>query len=297
MEIKDTNSNSSCSKPNAERKSGKLRSKEYRKRRKEYIENIEQKVEGLEQEIKDLKKENLMLKEKIGTITKNSGFQRVHRPEHPLIETQSYMKNTFMKNLRKEPDSVTLSMYHQYSDQYKEWSDNRRNYIKEQFDKIINEVVPFETKCYQALFRSITLKDLLKNQDAKRRHKKFFDKAFESPKDILWKIRFSDTFKKKTREFGSNFIKLLKRYQSIVKGIVIQRNKLLNIYSEVDKMHEGSDCYLSSSKEDIANSGIMNEAFEENGFLKPQFLWNLPTKKAKHTPYQDAELSDNSLPS
>mmetsp|Transcript_7720 Transcript_7720/g.6833 ORF Transcript_7720/g.6833 Transcript_7720/m.6833 type:complete len:84 (+) Transcript_7720:212-463(+) len=70
--------------------------------------------------------------------------------EHPLHEYEDFVFDKLPKMMRKNPEDVRFSTLAQASEHISDYSDERIDYIKTCFSKIINNVVNFRTKLMHA---------------------------------------------------------------------------------------------------------------------------------------------------
>jgi len=174
-------------------KSVSLRSKEYRLRKKTYVKQLEVKIEKLEIQNKDLKEIITSMesqppisadKEKgsesnpksssfLNQRKSNNGIKSDLLVKNQLKMHEDYVHDNIYKKIKKSPDEVGYSTL-DYA--YTNMSELRRDYLKEHFKEILNNVISLENRCLFACLKKTTTSEVKRKFGVKKRHSKYSDK-------------------------------------------------------------------------------------------------------------------------
>ncbi|CAI2369869.1 unnamed protein product [Moneuplotes crassus] len=163
------------------------RSREFRKRKKNYLTRLETKVKTLEHEISCLTQENTELQEtitnmraKLSTAEKKSSSTQPHKStinkySHPLHEYEDFMDNQMKKIMIRDPSEIRYSTMLQMKNQSADYSDNRRNFLKQKFDDILQNIACINTKCFMAGSKNVNRAEFLRRNCTKKRREKYIN--------------------------------------------------------------------------------------------------------------------------
>jgi len=151
---------------------------------KVYLANLEKENEELRTKILQLTEENNNLTKQINylkasntkassTISKSSAFTEVSKPNQSLYDQlKSAEKHKFVtlpKMWREDPSSVKYSMYEQSRDDVGPFGKIRIAFLKEQFNNIIENLIPMEQRIALCTFDNIQMHRLVKLNTGKLR--------------------------------------------------------------------------------------------------------------------------------
>ena len=77
--------------------------------------------------------------------------------------------------------------------------------------EIINNIATLDTMAVYTCFKNLTIKDFMKRQRGKKRHKKYFDKVYEWGKDVILEYKFSDVCSEVMEKNTPEYIKIIKK--------------------------------------------------------------------------------------
>ncbi|CAI2374273.1 unnamed protein product [Moneuplotes crassus] len=272
-------------------KDTKQRSQEYRKRKKEFVESLRTEVKSLHLEIEQLKIENKRLQEKLKLAEENGKSQDPVVP--PLKRNEQYCEDHLWVDIKKDPSSIRYSMIDKVAQDMRDASEDRINFIKEQFNNILSNMLSLPTRCNVSIFKSMSVKEYDMYCSNKKRKKKYFSKKIESAKDIFTQYTFSEPLSKYMIYYSSFAVKIFGRFESVAQELVLQRNKLFNLINEMqDLIDSNTELPVSYEKEDIAKIADMCAKIKEHKLISPHVLWDIPKKIHENKKYEGGELTD-----
>ncbi|CAI2375847.1 unnamed protein product [Moneuplotes crassus] len=124
------------------------RSKQHRIRKKKFIEEMEQECKILRERVRSLEKENHQLKEQLANLSSTGGLSSANKFEHSLHQYEDYVYNNLGKKILDDPAQVKYSTLEHAVEHIQEWSDDRIDYIKTLFNKILDNMVSHGAKCF-----------------------------------------------------------------------------------------------------------------------------------------------------
>ncbi|CAI2375074.1 unnamed protein product [Moneuplotes crassus] len=288
--------------------SNKERSKAFRERKKKFLEDKVKEVESLRKEVETLREENSELKIKLQKLKAynlrkvepdiNSeakcGSKSNSNSTTTLQEHEDYLYNTIAKKLQNNPDEVRFSTIEQAHEPVYDWSDERVQFIKKLFKDIIDNLLGLQSKCYHSAIKEFPINKLIKMQKNKKRQKKYFDKAQEpkTPKDLNIQIQLSDKVLEMINNSSKFFNTYIKQTRKIAQTLIIQRNKLLNLYQDYKLSIEKSGYLSWYTKTDFINSFKLVDYLQHTKFVQPHFLYNIPAKTHSNLKYEQGELTE-----
>jgi len=258
----------------------------------------------LEQKIKNLEEENFKLKERIINLEQvrsnldkakspsSTAFKSFSHFEHPFIEHEKYLYTKLFPKMQEMPEEVRFSTLEQMFDKGEEL---RKDYIKKCFNDIINHIICREAKAFHSIIKNIKMSDLFRKFKTKKRQAKFFSKSEIDPLETYLNKNWSEGYKQLYFKERKTIWKFHKEMTSIVQQLVKIRNNILNIRSELSEAYLKSNDFKTYTKHDVTNCFQIVNEFEEDGFLNPHSLWDLPKKeKSKEICqiYHDGELTE-----
>ena len=98
-----------------------------------------------------------------------------------------------------------------------------------------------DSKCFHSLFKGLSVKEFVKTQRAKKRKQKYYEKSYESAKDLFLEQKFSKIMIDAMEKFTPNYLKTTRKFQKMY-GIIVNtfsfrvhhliqtRNELINLY-------------------------------------------------------------------
>ncbi|CAI2374315.1 unnamed protein product [Moneuplotes crassus] len=272
-------------------KDTKQRSQEYRKRKKEFVESLRTEVKSLHLEIEQLKIENKRLREKLKLAEENGKSEE--SIIHPIKRSEQYCEDRFWIDLKNDPSSKNYSMIDKVSQDIRDASEDRINFIKEQFNNILSNMLSLPTRCYASIFKSMSVKEYDMYCSSKKRKKKYFSKKIESAKDIFTQYTFSESLSKYMIHYSSSAVKMYKRVEAIAQELILQRNKLFNLVYEMQELVDSnSELPVGYEKEDAAKFADMFAKIKEHKLIGHHYLWEIPKKTHDNKRYDGGELTD-----
>ncbi|CAI2376244.1 unnamed protein product [Moneuplotes crassus] len=268
-------------------KSNKDRSKAYRKRKKEFFKDLEQKANNLERENEDLRAENKRLQE----IIEQGNFGKKEF-KTKLEENEDYVYNNIMQKIKKDPESLRLTMISQAYEDIGEYSAARIEIIKQHFKSILDNIASFDNKVVHCCFKGMSASEFVRKQRSKKRNIKFA-KKYETAKDLFTEYDFSDLFIKAVENGTTDYLKPFRKIQKIAQQLVCLRNKLINTWKEIRDQIEGNDCSLNFEKQDLANFSSLFERLKKTNLISTHKAWEIPVKTHTNPLYEGGELTDD----
>ncbi|CAI2375446.1 unnamed protein product [Moneuplotes crassus] len=286
--------------------SNKERSKAFRKRKKKYLEDKIKQVDSLKKEVESLQKENSELKIKIQHLKAHT-FKSIesdtapdHKCDHKrkiptsLQEQENYLYNTVSKKLKNNPDEVRFSTLEQAYEPVYDWSEQRARLIKKLFQDILDNILGLQSKCFHSAVKEFPLYRFMKKQRKKKRQKKYFDKSKEPqiPQDLDMKIHYSDKFLEMVNENSKPFNTYVKEVRKVAQTLIIQRNKLLNLYQYFKEAMDKTQFLSWYTKADYSNTFKLVNYLQDTKFVQPHFLYDIPKKTHSNSKYEGGELTE-----
>ncbi|CAI2370918.1 unnamed protein product [Moneuplotes crassus] len=161
-------------------KTNKERSRQHRIRKKKFFEEIITENAELRRQVKQLQKENAKLKEQISIMQRESPDLKGSKThlksqfEHSLVEYEDYLYNHLSKKIIANSEEVRYTELAQVMGHICEWSDDRVDYIKTCFNKILDHMISQSSKCYYACNNILLTNTLDGKVNLKKRSKKYF---------------------------------------------------------------------------------------------------------------------------
>ncbi|CAI2374338.1 unnamed protein product [Moneuplotes crassus] len=257
------------------KKSGKLRSKEYRERKKDYIRNLEERVQKLEAEIFEVKLENNKLRDKAKEEQKSE--QAIHKPHFKsrLHEYESYVFDNLYPKLKKNSSEIRFSTFQQAFTQVADYSDNRKEYIKSCFQEIYDNIIFAETKVFHFVLDKMGVSTWLQKAKAKKRLIKQELKENATPEEALLGYRFSKPIMDYVEKEKSKLSKYRKGIKKLVKELSSLQKRLFSLYEDFKLTQENSKSYWLYTKEDIKIVFELIERFKDSPYLSSKNLWGV----------------------
>ncbi|CAI2374404.1 unnamed protein product [Moneuplotes crassus] len=285
--------------------SSKERSKLYRTRKKAFIKKLERENSELKEQVRKLSKENQDLQDQLlnnchatdEESSKRSAFIEIHPPEINkylrLKREEEYRFKTLAQKLKKFPNDVSYSMMEQTRDDVGPFGRIRVEYLKEQFNNIIENCLPFGIKSMMYTFHKIPIYQWLKFQAGSK--KKYAEYNIGEDYELIKKCRISkkglEFFRDNNREINTTLFNLKKW----IRKLVYVRNKLfhtLKIMQDFKKDKEGIRSLYPVPKDDQVTIMLNNQYLKEKGLLNPFDLYKIG-RKSKDADYtSDIELTD-----
>ncbi|CAI2370644.1 unnamed protein product [Moneuplotes crassus] len=302
MEKKDNRSEHNSSSKESHKKNSKTRSREHRERKKAYISKLEQRIENLEQENGDLKEQIKVLKSlplppasvsSVSYITKG-----IKKFENPLFEHEDFMYNKMSHILIKNPEQARYSQLEQGWDHITDYSDERINYIKDLFKKILDNMVNLESKCTIACLKNNKPSEILRKARTPNKRDKYSAKSTQGDLksidigDIFYKGPFSQGFINFLTKDGKKLLPIYKTISKLAKKLTCLRNELLNAYCDFKTIYEESKDHLNYNKQDIANLYKALQKIQEMKLLTNERVYGIPVKKHKRKKYSEGEMTE-----
>ncbi|CAI2376510.1 unnamed protein product [Moneuplotes crassus] len=284
------------SKPKQPPKTNKERSKQHRSRKKKYIEDTLQENIDLKEQLCVLKLENSELKLQLQKLQNLKPFQSsslVAQFEHRLLEYEDYAYNKLFKKVETNPEKVRYSEIEQTIENICDWSDNRIDYIKSLFNKILENMIGIGSKCYYAGHKAFPIKNWYVDEKLRKRGKKYFEKASDTEeiKSIFTDIQITDCFKEICQKFDKNLSHFHQKYKKIAQSLIKQRNALLNHYQDIKTFISTLD-RSSYTKQDILNDLHIINCIKTTNLTSPHNLYQIPVKSHSCSKYEAGEFTE-----
>ncbi|CAI2370119.1 unnamed protein product [Moneuplotes crassus] len=284
-----------------ERKSAVERSREFRRRKKDYLTRLESKVKILEEEVSGLKKENYSLKNTISELKmiptvgeQSCSSCHTSRPDpkkysHPLYEYEDFVNNQMKKILIQNPSEIRYATLEQMVSQASDYSDSRRDLLKQKFNDILENMLSFSSKCYLMGFKNVNRAEFLRRNCTKKRREKYIDKEQSESKDIYFDTFLHTNIAKFIEKKGEGFKKSLTSIAVIARKLIRLRNDLFNEYKEQQNFIQGYDDY---QKEDIISHYKFIDHVKSKTNLTPHSLFGIKAKTHSKEKYDSGELTE-----
>jgi len=139
--------------------------------------------------------------------------------------------------LENQPEKVRFSMIEQARDARGAAWDDRINYLKEQFNNILDNLVPIEVVLSYLVFDKITMDKFIKIQ--KRKQHKFHESSQDPYIEVASKFKYSDALIRFLEVNGKEVIQRHNKVRKWARKLINVRNNLLKSLSEL-----GGDRYI-----------------------------------------------------
>ncbi|CAI2371153.1 unnamed protein product [Moneuplotes crassus] len=294
--MEDLNSNDLKRKPP---KTNKERSRQHRIRKKKFIEEIQQECKDLRVKVKTLEEENKQLKEaltetKVSKLKYSKCKQERKQFDHSLHEYEDYLYNNLGNKVLEDPDQVRYSTIEHAVEHVYEFSDDRIDYIKSLFNKILDNMISHGTKCFSVCHNVVPIKKWDVNIGLKKRGRKYFDKASET--DIIQNAFKNIAFTEQAKQTFTTFNKIMtsqnRKAKKIAQNLIKLRNNLLNLYQDMKATVVTSSQSNWYKKQDMYNHFQLIQRISSTGLITNHKVYDIPKKEHKEEKYQDGELTE-----
>ncbi|CAI2375284.1 unnamed protein product [Moneuplotes crassus] len=282
-----------------EPKTNKERSRQHRVRKKKFIEDTITECAELRKQVKQLQQENSTLKEIIKAGSNNTdprGPQTRQKSqfESRLHEYEDYTYNNIYKKMIADPKEVRYTELEQIMEHVCEWSDDRVDYIKTCFKKILNSMVSQSSKCFYACNNILPANSWNSKSNLRKRAKKYFNKSSEQneAKEIFSNIELSAHAKYSFKCHNKDLKQLHKKFKKIGQNLIKQRNKLLNLYQDIKDYAENCKFSGSYSKIDVVNDFLVLDKVKETDLIQDHKFYDIPKKNHTNARYEEGELTE-----
>ncbi|CAI2362511.1 unnamed protein product [Moneuplotes crassus] len=174
-----------------------------------------------------------------------SDQSKISKLEKVFKRENRFWKNTLPRLIEKNPEKVKFTLM----DQNKELSDlngkARILFLKSQFRKIIQNVLPFNTLCIMYNFESINISEWVKLKEELAKPNPDLSKIKASPGFKERKV--SSQFTKFFSTHGERIVTNLKRIKNQIHELVKIRNRIFKSAKTIDDIIESSEYRYSSS--------------------------------------------------
>ncbi|CAI2376369.1 unnamed protein product [Moneuplotes crassus] len=284
------------SKPKQPPKTNKERSKQHRLRKKKYIEDTLQENIDLKEQLCVLKLENSELKLQLQKLQNLKPFQSsssVTQFEHRLLEYEDYAYNKLFKKVGTNPEKVRYSEIEQTIENICDWSDNRIDYIKSLFNKILENMIGIGSKCYYAGHKAFPIKNWYVDEKLRKEERNILRKHLRRRKSkvSLLTFRLLIDLKKFAKNLTKTLAASIENTNKIAQSLIKQRNALLNHYQEIKTFISTLD-RSSYTKQDILNDLHIINCIKTTNLTSPHNLYQIPVKSHSCSKYEAGELTE-----
>mmetsp|Transcript_19318 Transcript_19318/g.17136 ORF Transcript_19318/g.17136 Transcript_19318/m.17136 type:complete len:323 (-) Transcript_19318:45-1013(-) len=291
--------------------SNKERAKMHRQRKKQFYLQLETDNKQLKQDLINLKELNKRLEDRLAVFINNSSVKDSAKGEESealseVGEEVKFIKKYESANLIKlkrteyfhyyilprlcmeNPEKIKLSLVEQNREEIGAYGDARVSFLKEQFNNIIENIVPTEMKFALMLGDFIPVSKFVRmarSKCNKFQPNKLANSAFG--RGIL-KITWSDRCLEFFKVSGTKYVNLMREVRENIQELVKLRNKTLNTLQDFIKCNVKENFYTNYpySKFDIASfAENMLKLQKENVFNKFD-LFKI-RKREKSTDYKN----------
>ena len=77
-----------------------------------------------------------------------------------------------------------------------------------------------------------------------------------------------------------------------MKNLIKLRNKLLNTYSDLEKLIENSQFYLRYTREDVISFFELFGQIKDTKYFTFHYIWDIPKKTHNNEYYEEGELTE-----
>ncbi|CAI2376195.1 unnamed protein product [Moneuplotes crassus] len=275
----------------------KQRSKEHRARKKKFIEDTLHQCNLLKDQVAQLQQENTQLREKLALREKEPEEVKQEpkkRFEHSLHEYEDYVYNSLSKKILEDPKEVRYSELEQATEHVWDWSDDRVDYVKTLFNKILENMIGLGSKCYFACHNVIPIKNWYGKSKVKKRGRKYFDKNSEISKiqSLFPKMEITANAKEAFTSFNKELTQQHRKLRKIARGLVRHRNSLLNLYQDMKTFMETTNYLEWYNKIDVSNDCQIFNTIRSTSLISTHNFYKIPKKAPDQTTYQDCELTE-----
>ena len=194
--------------------------------------------------------------------------------------------------IENQPEKVRFSMLEQAREGHGGFWEDRVNYLKEQFNNILDSLVPLEvTFCY-LLFDKITIDKFVKLQ--KRKQHKFHEGSKDPYIEAVSKFKYSDILIEYMEKQGKNILHRHNQVRKWARKLINVRNNLLKSLKGLDDEAEfrNQNFEYPLEKGDHITQVKATEYFFDK--VKPSRwdIWKLKKKPSDKELASDCELSE-----
>lgn len=139
--------------------------------------------------------------------------------------------NSMYSLVENHPEKVRFSMLGQARDAISPSCEDRINYLKEQFNNILDNLVPTEVIVSYILFDKVTIDKFIKIQ--KRNQHKFYEFSKDPYLKIASKFKYSDSLLEFLENNGKEVSQRQNKVRRLARKLIYLRNNILKALKEL----------------------------------------------------------------